>query len=379
MRGWMTTGPRLPGRPGKAPAGIGMPLAGRAQGPGDRWRATSRESALAEGPCKRCRRAVRCLPRTWGGTHMTRVLVTGGAGYLGCVLVPQLLAQGYSVTVLDALAWGGEGLFGCFINPHFEFVEGDVCDAERVRALVRKHEVVVHLAACAGYPRCERQPEEARRTNIDGCATIAACLSRDQLLIFASTSSVYGSASTSICTEDTPPVPESLYAVTKAQGEGLLRDKHDPVVLRFATAFGLSPRMRLDLLPNDFAYQALHSKALVIYEGQFKRSFIHVRDMASSILFSLEECDDMRGRVFNVGSEAMNMTKSELAQRLQRHLDFYVEYAEIGRDLDRRNYFLSYDRLRQVGFQASVGLDEGLAEAIKGISALRIGRSYSNS
>lgn len=310
---------------------------------------------------------------------MTRVLVTGGAGYVGCVLVPQLLAKGYRVTVLDALMWGGDGLLGCFIHPQFEFVEGDVCDAACVRALVPKHDVVVHLAACAGYPLCQKRPEEAKRVNIDGCATMAACLSRNQLLIFASTGSVYGSASTSICTEDTPPMPESLYAVTKAQGEALLRDKHDPVVLRFATAFGLSPRMRLDLLPNDFACQALRNKALVIYESQFKRSFIHVRDMASSILFSLDKCDDLRGQVFNVGSEAMNLTKSELAQRLQRHLDFRIEYAEIGRDQDQRNYFLSYDRLRQAGFEASVGLDDGLAELIHGISTLRIRHSYSNS
>jgi nucleoside-diphosphate-sugar epimerase len=309
---------------------------------------------------------------------MKRVLVTGGAGYVGSVLVPRLLEQGYHVTVVDKLMWGGHGLLSSFINPHFNFIYGDVSDETLMRKVVPNIDVVVHLAAMVGYPLCHQQPDLARRVNVDGAIMLSRNLSTNQLLIFASTDSVYGTQVDSICTEETLPNPVSIYGQTKAQAETIFLEKNSPVVLRFATAFGLSPRMRIDLLINDFVYHALHNKTFVVYESHYKRSFVHIRDIVASILFSIEHASDMCGRIFNVGSNNLNFTKSEIAVNLKQYINFHAEFAEIGEDSDQRNYFVSHERIGLLGFEPVITLDIGIKELIAGLSVLKIHNPYSN-
>jgi nucleoside-diphosphate-sugar epimerase len=307
-----------------------------------------------------------------------RVLVTGGAGYIGSVLVPMLLERDYEVRVLDSLMFGGQGLLPHFRNPTFDFVKGDVRSLETVRSAMQGCDVVIHLAAIVGFPACRKYPELAQSVNVGGTEVVAAAAGRDRLVLFGSTGSNYGALEQEICTEETPLNPLSLYGQTKTAAERHLLDHCDTVAFRFATAFGLSPRLRLDLLINDFVYTALTLRYLVIYEAQFMRTFIHVYDIARSFLFALENVGAMRGQVYNVGSETMNYSKAQVCQMIQQKVDFYLHYADVGQDADQRNYKVSYQKIDRLGYKTTLSLSDCIAELIRGLQVLEFKNPYSN-
>src|SRR5438270_3235961 len=282
-----------------------------------------------------------------------RILVTGGAGYVGSTLVPMLLDQGHRVRVLDSLRFGGHGLLPCCQNRFFELIKGDLNDEAAVRKALDGVEAVVHLAAIVGYPACKKEPQVARATNVEGTRTLLKFRKPDQKFIFASTGSIYGSIPDYVCNEETPRAPITLYAETKAAAEQMVLDAGNSVAYRYATAFGVSNRMRLDLMPNDFTYQAVRNRNLIVYEGGFKRTFVHVRDMARSILFAPELWSEVKDDVYNVGHESMNFTKEDVARQILKHVDYYLHFAEVGHDADQRNYEVAYEQIRQKGLETT--------------------------
>ena len=307
-----------------------------------------------------------------------RILVTGGAGYVGSTLVPMLIEQGHRVRVLDSLKFGGQGLLACCRDRFFELVKAEVEDEAEVAKALEGMEAVVHLAAIVGYPACKKEPQLAQSTNVNGTRTVLRLREPDQKFIFASTGSIYGEVPDYICNEATPKAPITLYGETKAQAEQLVLDAGNSVAYRYATAFGVSPRMRLDLMPNDFTYQAVTNKSLIVYEGGFKRTFVHVRDMARSIAFALDNWDSVRDDVYNVGHESMNFTKEEVARKVLEHVDYYLHFAEVGTDADRRNYEVSYEKIRRKGFETTVDLDRGIAELARAARMIQFQNPFAN-
>ena len=307
-----------------------------------------------------------------------KILVTGGAGYVGCILVPMLLQEGYEVRVLDSLMYGGAGLASCARHAGFEFTKGDVRDRETLFRLGQGCDAVVHLAAIVGFPACRKNPELADSVNFFGSVELGRTIGKSRPIIFASTGSNYGAVEDGICTENTPLNPLSLYGKTKVQAEAYMREWCDVIVYRFATAFGLSPRMRLDLLINDFVNQVVTQKYLVVYEPHFMRTFIHVVDMARSIIFALENLDKMAGEVYNVGSDDNNRSKQQICEAIQDKVDYYLHYADVGKDVDKRNYVVSYDKIASLGFETTVSVEEGIAELVRGLPLFDVRNPYSN-
>ena len=307
-----------------------------------------------------------------------RILVTGGAGYVGSTLVPLLLDQGHKVRVYDSLKFGGAGLLPCCQNPDFELIKGDVTDAGAFGKVLTDIDAIVHLAAIVGYPACKKEPQVAQNTNVEGTRNLLSLRKPDQKVIFASTGSIYGSIPDYICNENTPTAPITLYGETKATAEKMILDAGNGVAYRYATAFGVSNRMRLDLMPNDFTYQAVKNRNLIVYEGGFKRTFVHVRDMARSILFALDNWDSVKDDVYNVGHESMNFTKEDVARKILQHIDYYLHFAEVGSDADQRNYEVSYEKIRDKGFETSVDLDRGIVELIQAAKMIDFQNPFAN-
>lgn len=297
-----------------------------------------------------------------------RVLVTGGAGYLGSILCEHLLAAGYQVTVLDNLLYGQHSLFHLCANPNFEFISGDVRDEHLLRQALQTADACIPLAAIVGVPACNRDPWIAKAVNLEAIRLLNRLRSPAQLIIYPNTNSGYGTKSGEIfCTEESPLEPISLYGKVKVQAEQELLATANVIVLRLATVFGMSPRMRLDLLVNHFVYAAVTDKYIVIFEKDFKRNYIHIRDVADCFLYCLAHAGQMRGRPYNAGLDAANLSKAELALKIQTYLpDFFVHFSEVGTDPDQRNYIVSNQRLREAGFEARRSLDDGIRELIKG-------------
>ena len=307
-----------------------------------------------------------------------RILVTGGAGYVGSTLVPMLLELGHRVRVYDSLKFGGQGLLPCCQNRHFELIKGDVADPSGVKKALDGVEAVIHLAAIVGYPACKKEPQLAHSTNVEGTRTLLSLRKKDQKVIFASTGSIYGTVPDYVCNEQTPRAPITLYGETKAEAEQMVLDAGNGVAYRYATAFGVSNRMRLDLMPNDFAYQAVKNRNLIVYEGGFKRTFVHVRDMARSFIFALERWDTIKDDVYNVGHESMNFTKEDVARKILEHVDYYLHFAEVGADADQRNYEVSYEKIRSKGFETTVDLDRGIAELVRAAQLIEFTNPFAN-
>jgi nucleoside-diphosphate-sugar epimerase len=307
-----------------------------------------------------------------------KVLLTGGAGYIGSVLIPQLLESGCAVTVLDNLRFGGHGLLPYFLNPRFNFIKGDVLDEKLMKDAIKDVDLIIHLAAIVGFPACKKEPILAEEVNFKSTQLINKLRNPQQPVIFASTNSNYGSVPEGFCTEETPLNPLTIYGKTKTASEKLLLESGNVVVYRFATAFGLSPRLRLDLLINDFVYQALKRNFILIYEKDFKRSFIHVRDIARAIVFAVDHHDQMKNEVYNVGSENMNISKKDLALMIKKHINYFLEFAESGEDPDKRNYEVSYEKIRKAGFHTTISLEKGIQELIRGLEVIEIQSIYSN-
>jgi len=305
------------------------------------------------------------------------ILVTGGAGYVGTTLIPLLLAQRHRVRVLDNLMFNGASLLPFFRSRNFEFIKGDIREQSAVREVVKEQDAVVHLAAIVGYPACRQNPKLAEEVNIGGTKSLVEALGDDQLVILASTGSSYGYIREEV-TEATPLNPLSLYGQTKDEAEKIVRAHPRSIIFRFMTAFGVSPRMRLDLMINDFSYKAVTEQYLVVYEKHYKRGFIHVHDMARAILFALDHADAMRGETYNVGARSLGLSKEDICEAIKRCANVYVHYAEIGKDEDQRNYDVNFDKIESLGFSTTVGLDEGIQELIAAYQAIKYVKPYSN-
>ena len=303
------------------------------------------------------------------------VLITGGAGYLGSVLCEHLLDAGYRVTVVDNLRYGQAALFHLCAYPNFDFVLGDARDENLLRRLIQSADVLIPLAAIVGAPACDRDPWLAQSVNFDAIRLLNRLRDPRQVVIYPNTNSGYGAQSGDVhCTEDSPLEPISLYGRTKVQAEIELLNSPNTITLRLATVFGMSPRMRLDLLVNHFVYAAVVEGYLVIFEKDFKRNFVHIRDVAGCFIHCIERADKMAGRPYNVGLDAANLSKAELALKVQQYVpSFYIHFSEVGSDPDRRNYVVSNQRLREAGFEATRSLDDGIQELLKGCRML--GRS----
>ncbi len=299
-----------------------------------------------------------------------RIVVTGGAGFIGSTLTAELLSHGHAVDCYDCLDFGVDHLLSYFAFDSYKLLRADVRHRATFKDAVQAADAIVHLAAIVGSPACKRRPQLAREVNVDAVRTLNSVRSKAQPVLFASTGSVYG-ALAGECTEKSPLNPLTLYAQTKAEAERVLLDAGNVVVLRLATAFGLSPLPRLDLLPNQLAYRAAHHRSLEIYEAHFKRTFLHVRDIARAFLFSLDNFETMRDEVWNCGDERLNVSKLELANSLDQLTGCGVSLIREGKDEDQRDYWVSYERVRRLGFRASVSLETGLREMVRAFRHLQ--------
>lgn len=310
---------------------------------------------------------------------MRKVLVTGGAGYLGSTLVPQLLAAGYAVTVVDNFMFRQAALLECCHHPEFTVIRGDCRDERLMAPLVASHDALIPLAALVGAPLCDRDRLGAVSINRDAVQLLCRLASPAQQLLLPVTNSGYGIGQPGVpCTEDSPLRPLSLYGTTKVEAEQAVLARANSLSFRLATVFGMSPRMRLDLLVNDFVYRAVTDRAVVIFEGHFKRNYIHVRDVASVFLHGLANFDTMRGRAYNVGLEDANLTKLELCAVIQKHVPkFQFLEAAVGEDPDKRDYIVSNQRILATGWRPRHSLEDGIRELIKGFQIVRNG-AYGN-
>lgn len=302
-----------------------------------------------------------------------KVLVTGGAGYIGSILVPALLAKGYEVTVYDSLMYRQASLLECCANPGFEFVRGDICDANLLRSLIPKFDVIIPLAAIVGAPACKANPAVTRLVNNEAQRRIVESVSSSQRVVFPTTNSGYGiGEKDNFCTEETLLRPISEYGKDKVEIEKAWLDKGNAVTFRLATVFGISPRMRLDLLVNDFTYRAYRDRSIVLFEEHFRRNYIHIRDVARAFLFGLENHDRMKGQAYNIGLSSANLTKRELCEKIREYVPgFTIISAPIGEDPDKRDYIVSNAKIEALGWRPEHTLDTGIRELLKGFPLIQ--------
>lgn len=302
------------------------------------------------------------------------VLITGGAGYIGSVLSPFLLEKGFHVTVIDSLTHKQHSLLPCFSSPNFRFIEGDACQKALIEQEMKKADVIIPLAAVVGAPACDRAPLLAQALNYDAIALLADLVQPHQKIIYPNTNSGYGIGEKGqFCDENTPLHPISLYGKLKVAGEKKLLSTGRAVSLRLATVFGLSPKMRLDLLVNDFTFRACQDRCLILFEEHFRRNFIHVRDIARTFFFAIEHFEEMKGEPFNVGLSSANLTKRQLAETIQKFLpQLYIHSAQVGEDPDKRDYVVSNAKLEALGWKPETTLEEGIREIIAAYPLLRL-------
>ncbi len=301
------------------------------------------------------------------------ILVTGGAGYLGSILVPDLLDAGHKVTVLDNFMFKQASLNHVCCNPNFSVIKGDVRVESIVAPLIKRADVIIPLAALVGAPLCNMDTIGATTTNHDAIALMLKQLSRQQIVLMPTTNSAYGSGDqNNFCTEESPLRPISQYAVDKVAIEKKLMQHENAISFRLATVFGMSPRMRLDLLVNDFTYRAVHDRFIVLFESQFKRNYIHVRDVSKAFQHALNNHEKMKGQIFNVGLSDANVSKKELCEEIGRQLkDFVYIDAPVGEDPDQRNYIVSNDKIEKAGYKPEFSLERGIRELIMGYTMIR--------
>ena len=311
---------------------------------------------------------------------MKKILVTGGAGYVGTTLIPLLLDRGYKVTVIDSLIFNnGDRLIPFMSNENFNFVKGDIRNLKLLGDLVKNKDVVIHLAAYVGFPLCRLKGErESYSVNTKATKDLVKILKDDQYLLFGSTGSNYGEV-IGLCTEETPLNPLSIYGKTKTDAERIVMSRQNSTAFRFATAFGISPRMRLDLLVNDLTHKAMTEGYAVIYESHFLRTFIHVRDLARSFVFAIDNQNKMASNVYNVGSNKMNHTKREVCNMINEQIpSAFFHHASIKEDPDKRNYKVSYDKINSLGFDVEVDLKTGIKEIKESVVLLENSLRYRN-
>ena len=308
-----------------------------------------------------------------------KVLVTGGSGYIGSILVPALLKRSFRVTVVDNLMHDQHSLLECCADPKFNFIKGDICDEHLISGIIPQFDIIIPLAAIVGAPACRINPTLTRLVNYDAHLNIIQKTSSSQCLIFPTTNSGYGiGEKDSYCTEGSPLHPISEYGRTKVEIEKAFLDRGNAITFRLATVFGISPRMRLDLLVNDFTFRAYKDRFIVLFEEHFRRNYIHVRDVANAFIFGLDNYDKMKGEPFNVGLSSANLTKRQLCEKIKEHFpEFHIISAPIGEDPDKRDYLVSNEKIESLGWKPEYSLDDGIKELIKGYGLLRPNR-FSN-
>lgn len=304
---------------------------------------------------------------------MPKILVTGGAGYLGSVLVPLLLEKGHSVTVVDSFIYGQSSLLPLCSNKNFNVVNGDVRDESVVESCIDEADFIIPLAALVGFPLCESKKFDAVSTNLDAVKLILKKRKNNQKIIFPCTNSGYGTGKEEeIYTEESELNPISLYGKTKVEAERLIVESGNSISFRFATLFGASARMRTDLLVNDFVYRAVFDRSVVIYQGDFVRNYLHVSDAARAFCFAIDNFEKMKGGSFNCGLKDANLTKLELCCKIKEHIpNFNFVEAQYGEDPDKRNYNVSNDKIEKAGFTPLVSLDDGIEELIKAYKIIK--------
>lgn len=308
-----------------------------------------------------------------------KILITGGAGYIGSILTPLLLNEGHEVTVLDNFMYKQIPLLDHCLNPNFEIIRGDVREVDLLKKAAANKDVLIPLACLTGAPLCKQDPVTARAVNFEAISNLLEMKSKNQMMIFPNTNSGYGVGEENIyCDEKTPLRPISFYGKWKVEIEQKLLDSGEAVTFRFATVFGMSPRMRLDLLVNDFTYRAVNDHALVLFEPHFKRNYLHIRDAAGAFLHAIQNYEKMKGEPYNVGLSDANLSKENLCQVIQKQVpSFQYCISNIGEDPDKRNYIVSNEKIEKTGYRTTVSLDEGIKELLKGFSIIKQ-NSFSN-
>lgn len=295
-----------------------------------------------------------------------KVLITGGAGYIGSLLCDYLLKEGHKVTVVDNFLFSRNSLNSYYFHKNFEVVSMDVRDPELIN-YVKKNDIIIPLAALVGAPLCDYKKQETTEVNLNSVKAVVDNISNDQIVIYPTTNSGYGvGEKDKFCTEETPLNPISLYGRTKTEAEKYLSNHSNSVRFRLATVFGCSPRMRLDLLVNDFVFKAVKDRYIVLFEAHFKRNYIHIRDVCRAIMMAINNFEKFKGETFNVGLSNANLSKLELCNKIKEHLkSFEISLNEIGKDVDKRDYIVSNEKIEKIGFLPKYSLDDGIAELIK--------------
>jgi len=303
-----------------------------------------------------------------------KILVTGGAGYIGSVMVPSLLNKGFDVTVLDNFMYKQSSLLDICHNPNLTVKVGDSRDKTLLVNLVNKHDIIIPLAAVVGAPACNKDKKFAEEVNFQHVKTIAESISKNQQILFPVTNSGYGIGQKGIyCDETTPLNPITHYGKTKVDAEKVLLDLGNAITFRLATVFGASPRMRMDLLVNDFVYRAYYDHFIVLFESHFKRNYIHIRDVVSAFFHGLDNYEKMKGQPYNVGLSSANLSKMELCEKIKQHIpDFHIFESDSGEDPDKRDYIVSNKRIESNGWKPDYSLDMGIEELLKAYSFLQI-------
>jgi len=293
---------------------------------------------------------------------MKKVLITGGAGYIGSHLIQHFIDD-HHVTVVDSLMYEKTSLLGYITKRNFEFVKADVRDSRVLEPLIQRSDIVIPLAALVGFPLCDKHPRDAIEVNRDVNVTLAKSKSKDQIVVYPCTNSGYGASdSTKPCTEDSPMNPITLYGRTKVEAENAFRESANCTTLRLATVFGPSPRMRTDLLVNNFVLKALRDRSLVLYEDSYKRNYVHIHDVSRAFRFIIDNWDKCSNQTFNVGNDSLNCTKRELADQISDMIPSKIYIANNAKDPDQRDYVVSSQRIYEKGFSCSMNLKDGIEQ-----------------
>ena len=303
---------------------------------------------------------------------MTKILITGGAGYIGSVLIPKLLTEGFDVTCVDNLMYEPTSLMMATRNKNFRLIIGDARDKELMRPLIESADIIIPLACLTGAPLCNKDKTSALSVNKDAVVMCSELSSKNQLLIYPCTNSGYGIGEEGMyCTEESSLNPISIYGKLKVEAEKILLEKGNAITFRLATVFGISPRPRLDLLVNDFTYRAFFDKTLVLFEADFKRNYLHIEDAAEGFLFAINN-PNLAGNCFNLGYSEANLSKRELCEEIKKILpEFVYIISEIGTDIDKRNYIVSNKKIEKAGFKASRDLETGIKELVRALPLLK--------